>query len=63
MGFSPGEFKDDQGREWHLEDSSGLIIFQNPDEMAPAMRLGYDQARLLRSHLALLLEMAGQEFP
>ncbi len=59
MGFSPGEFTDDQGREWHLEDSSGLIIIQNPDEMAPAMRLKPDQALRMYEHLRLLLETRG----
>lgn len=59
MGFSPGEFTDDQGREWHLEDSSGLIIIQNPDEMAPAMRLNPDQALRLHSHLTILLGLRG----
>lgn len=60
MGFSPGEFTDDQGREWHLEDSSGLIIIQNPDEMAPAMRLKPDQAVVMHEHLTLLLTLRGE---
>jgi hypothetical protein len=57
MGYSPGEFTDDQGHEWHLEASSGLIIIQNPDEMAPAMRLKPDQAAKMLSHLSTLMEM------
>lgn len=57
MGFSPGVFHDDQGRQWHLESSSGLVIVQNPGEMAPAMRLTPEQAVIMHRHLSLLLQM------
>ncbi len=59
MGYSPGEFQDDQGREWHLEDSSGLIIFQNSDEMAPLMRLSEESAVKMYRDLDLLLKLRG----
>ena len=59
MGFSPGEFKDLSGNEFHWEGKSRKrIVLWNADESTAYIWLSPEEAKKAASQLMFLAELA-----